>query len=300
MAREGHMLFAPNLTGPIHVGTALNLWLAAREAQTRGIGLAVRLDDRYELPERYDARAEADALRTLEEAFDLLCIGRPDRIFRLTAERGRYMHAARRLLMAGLAVEETPDTWVLAGTAYYDDLVWGRIRDYGSPIVFNGEPYSTLAQAVDCWDFRVPLVIDAVDLERDTLAELRVWDALSRVCGLREGTVRLDGRERPRYAHVPLIADERGEPLHKSDGVGAEFEFTRWARRFGRGEDLRRALERIVLWDDGPFAWDKVLHVERVRINAKGERVGADMPFERGIYCEEAITRASDTWTLQG
>ena len=272
-----HLLFAPNLTGRLHVGNAMVLWLVAREAKERGIPFIIRLDDRYELAERKSEEKEWETQHTLNSALKLLEI-QPLRVIWYSQRQERYLKVAGRLLAAGLVRELKPGTIDLYDANYIEDLIHGRIRTYSSNIVRAGEAYSTLAQAVDLWEFNVPLVIDGNELQNDCVADLHVWDLIAR-------SYRTTGEARPKTALVPMIADANGNVLHKSKGPNDLYDFERWATNYNTTADIRQALERLILKDGTSFSWDNVRAVQQIDVSPMGEQVRVHDFFELGPFC---------------
>src|SRR3990172_3706610 len=104
----GHMIFSPNTTGPLHIGRALVLWLAAREAVERGLKLAVRYDDgmAVEIDETKESVKEACLLLGIK-------IGKE---YTASARSAVYQKAIQILLSRGIACRED-----LSGAIIYED-----------------------------------------------------------------------------------------------------------------------------------------------------------------------------------
>jgi len=230
----------------------------------------------------------------LDTAFRLLGLSKPALQFRFTERRTRYLEIAEFLRRRGLVYEDAPGCLVLNKyTRRGLDLIHGLVRPYCSQITFKGDAYSTLAQVVDCIDYNVPLIIDGTDLFMDMMPEVYLFDLVVDALGIAYCP--------PAYAHVPVICDAEGKPLHKSDSPSDPYLFENWARGLYDGEPtddptpVRRALEDLIKADPAkPFSWDNVLRVEAVHIDTSGRRVGQTMFFERGMFCDPYYEEAPD------
>jgi len=271
------LIFAPNLTGPLHVGNALVLWLTAREAWIRRIDWVVRLDDRYERDEDRNADRERATVESIRAACELLDI-EPAETYRYSERCPRYVRMAHMLLERGLAHREPfgepTETIVANGTPYHADAIHGRVRPPGSPIVLRGTPNIHLAAVCDYIDYRTPLHVRGVDLLPYMMPEVALCRLVDRLDhGGAHGAP-------PVYAHVPVVADRDGTPLHKGDGVPMNYVYGQWARNERDPAARRRALEALV-YNGHPRVWANANRAQQVDVTPDG-LVGRRHPLMRG------------------
>lgn len=283
-------IFAPNLTGPLHLGTAAVLWFTALEAERRGLELIMRLDDRYEVSSRLDKAVELVSIRSIDQAFRLLAIPAPKVVFRFTEREGRYCGVAGELVRAGLADIEChePLTVVMPETLYATDAVHGRIREFCSPLILNGRAYSTMT-VVDRWDYEAVFHVRGYDLlQPDRFAEMKAHMLLEKLWPQRP----MPERE---YAHIPIICDAVGTPLSKSAGVPREYEFGMWARQWRSPEKRRAAIERMLAADPAlPLTTDNTSRAAFIHVAPDGKRIQQVFPFERGMHAEKFYAHVPD------
>ena len=172
------MIFPPNLTGPLHVGSAAVLWLTWREARRRGAEMWLRKDDRCVLFKESTPEQERAAIDSTMEACDLLGIGFSE-VYSYSDRMDRYRGAVMDLLMSNLAVERGRDMVELFDTTFYDDPINGLCREPCNLVVYRGYPDSTITAAVDFADFNVPVHIRGVELQLEAFAEIRTGRALA-------------------------------------------------------------------------------------------------------------------------
>ncbi|MHB8438082.1 MAG: glutamate--tRNA ligase [Acidimicrobiales bacterium] len=230
--------FAPSPTGYFHVGsarTALFNWLFARQS---GGTFILRIED-------------TDAERNREEWVDgivsaMAWLGmEPDEgPFRQSANAGRHAEVVDRLWDAGVLYactctrDEIDARTKERATPGYDgfcrerSLERGgaalrfRVPDEGSTVVHdvirgdvefphsaiedfvvvksNGQPLFVLANVIDDIDMRITDVIRGEDLLPSTPKALMLWAAI-------EG----DGAVLPRFAHLPMLVNEKRQKLSK-------------------------------------------------------------------------------------
>ena len=225
--------FAPSPTGPLHAGSmlaAVGSWLLARRS---GGEWLLRIEDID--PPREIAGAAASQLATLA-AFGL----RHDGEVAYQSQRGHlYRDALHRLMARGQAFEchcsradlaasggihrrcvatsprpdpairlRVPDDCAIA----FEDAVHGRIvqqldRDVGDFVLLRADGLWAyqLAVVVDDAEQGITDVVRGADLLDSTPRQLLLQRAL--------------GLPTPRYAHLPLLLDDSGRKLSKSDAA---------------------------------------------------------------------------------
>jgi len=289
--------FAPSPTGPLHAGSlaaALASWLDAR---AHGGVWIVRIEDLD--PPREVPGASREIIRTLAR-FGL----ESDESVVLQSRRGAlYEDAFARLRAAGLvyactcsrkdieaasqAAGVTPGVYpgtcrerpvreraraawrvrVPDATVGFDDRTYGRYaqrlaRDVGDFVVRRADgPWAyQLAVVVDDAAQGVTDVVRGADLLDNTPRQIFLQRAL--------------GLPTPRYLHVPVVTNDKGEKLSKQTGAGAltddvRGELERAARHLGLpriGADTREAFFAcaIELWRErrvaGPTITGEELH----------------------------------------
>ncbi|HVJ30232.1 MAG TPA: tRNA glutamyl-Q(34) synthetase GluQRS [Gammaproteobacteria bacterium] len=232
--------FAPSPTGPLHLGslaTAVASFMHARQASGEWLVRIEDIDPPREVPGAAD-----DILRTLE-AFELewdrpvLFQSRRLAAYdaaaeRLLAERrafhcrcsrseiraanegesGRYPGTCRELRIppgdAAVRVRVDP------GRVIFDDGVQGTIEtdllaSLGDYVVVrrDGLPAYHLAVVLDDAEQGVTTIVRGVDLLDSTAAHVHLQGAL--------------GLATPRYYHLPVVVNERGQKLSKQTGATA-------------------------------------------------------------------------------
>jgi glutamyl-Q tRNA(Asp) synthetase len=232
--------FAPSPTGPLHAGSlvaALASWLDAR---AHGGAWLIRIEDLD--PPREVPGATQDILRTLaefgmESDVSVACQSARTALYeaafgRLRARGCVYGCACTRsevegaAAVAGLAPGIYPGTcrqgtngrairaWRYRAegvTAFIDRAVGSQSQDLAEAVGdfvvrrADGLWAYQLAVVVDDDDQRVTDVVRGADLLDNTPRQI----ALQRVLGLRT----------PRYLHVPVVVNERGEKLSKQTGA---------------------------------------------------------------------------------
>jgi len=132
--------------------------------------------------------------------------------------RERYVALARGLLAADLVEEEQPGTIVMKNVEYGQDAIHGRSGRTGARLCAAGSRTARLRRFAISLDFDVPYHFRGSDLlMTDCLPEVTLAGAVRK---LHREYVPLV------YAHIPLVCDENGEPLHKSGGVPEAYGFT--------------------------------------------------------------------------
>jgi glutamyl-Q tRNA(Asp) synthetase len=229
--------FAPSPTGPLHFGSLVAAVGSFLEARTRGGDWLVRMEDLD--PPRIVTGAADEILRTLEA-----CGMRWDGHVAYQSDRGDAYHAAlHRLRQAGrvypcscsrreiadsaIAGAEGP---VYPGTcrggvaqsrktralrldtrgaeAAFEDALQGRIacrleEEYGDFVLYRADHVYAyqLAVVVDDAEQGITDVVRGADLLGSTPRQLYLQQLL--------------GLSQPRYMHLPVAVDERGEKLSK-------------------------------------------------------------------------------------
>ena len=263
----GAMFFSPNLTGPLHIGNAVVMWLTAREAQLRGLRFVICLDDypiSIDIPGHARPKPSVlDRVTTVQSciaACELLGIENAEYHYR-SSYVCRYFEVFESMLETGLVREVDATMYAPITTPVAEDAIVGTLCDTYDLVracYCFGRPFVTL---VDFFDFQVPLHIRGQDISHAAAPELRLWPLMCQVLG-----------DRPpmEYAHIPQIARGDGTPLHKSAlensaariGINEDnpYLFSVWATRFERKtpEWRRAALESIVLMPGKPYALSNI------------------------------------------
>ncbi|MCX8113770.1 MAG: tRNA glutamyl-Q(34) synthetase GluQRS [Burkholderiaceae bacterium] len=290
--------FAPSPTGPLHAGSlvaALASWLDAR---AHGGAWLVRIED-LDPPREVPGSAEA-IVRTLARfGFE------PDEPVVRQSRRGALYEAAfARLRAAGLVYpctcsrKDIEDAARAAGansgiypgtcrgrpsgavaraawrvrvpgeTVAFDDRAAGRCsqnlaREVGDFVVLRADgPWAyQLAVVVDDAEQRITDVVRGADLLDNTPRQIFLQRAL--------------GFATPRYLHVPVVTNERGEKLSKQTGARAlsddvRGELERAARHLGLpriGADTREAflIRATELWRERWVAGPTIAAQETIR-----------------------------------
>jgi glutamyl-Q tRNA(Asp) synthetase len=238
-AKEGKYRgrFAPSPTGPLHFGSLVAAAGSFLEARTRGGDWLVRMEDLD--PPRVVPGAADDILRTLEA-----CGMQWDGPVALQSGRNdAYQAALHRLRQAGRVYpcacsrREVADSAVagaegpvypgtcrrgMAGsrtaraqrldtsgtTVEFDDALQGRIqcrldREYGDFVLYRADGVYAyqLAVVVDDAEQGITDVVRGADLLGSTPRQIYLQQLL--------------GLAQPRYAHLPVVVNERGEKLSK-------------------------------------------------------------------------------------
>ncbi len=237
--------FAPSPTGPLHAGSlvaALASWLDARAA---GGTWLVRVEDID--PPREIRGAADDILKTLD-CFGLVSDRPVDWQSRRT---DRYAEALNRLRGTGLAypcscsrralaaaaarrpdwpVDVYPGTCTTGPSRSRGPFAW-RLRVPNGTVEFEDRRAGRVAQHLSrevgdfvirrrdgLWAYQLAVVVD--DAEQGVTDIVRGADLL-------DNTPRQIGLQRslrlptPRYLHVPIVVNERGEKLSKQTGARA-------------------------------------------------------------------------------
>jgi glutamyl-Q tRNA(Asp) synthetase len=275
--------FAPSPTGPLHAGSlvaALASWLDAR---AHGGAWLIRIEDLD--PPREVTGATQDILRTLaefgmESDEPVACQSARTALYEATFGRLRergcvYGCACTRsevegaAAAAGLAPGIYPGT-CRQGTGGRDIRAW-RYRAEGVTAFIDravGLQSQDLAEAVGdfvvrradgLWAYQLAVVVDdddqrVTDVVRgaDLLDNTPRQIALQRPLGLRT----------PRYLHVPVVVNERGEKLSKQTGA-------RPLDRTDTTGELERAARHLAL---PPIGAASVAAFQRAAVAAWAER----------------------------
>ncbi|MCC7484978.1 MAG: tRNA glutamyl-Q(34) synthetase GluQRS [Burkholderiales bacterium] len=233
--------FAPSPTGALHFGSLVAALGSCLDARSRGGEWLVRMDDLD--PPRVAPGAADDILRTLEAlgfAWDGAVLRQSERGDAYRAALAR-LRAAARVYACSCSRREIADSalpgaegYVYPGTCRsrglaegagravrvdtrgaaiaFDDAVQGRFapdleRDHGDFVVLRADGIFAyqLAATVDDADQGITDVVRGADLLASTPRQL--W--LQRLLGL----------PAPRYAHLPVAVNPRGEKLSKQTGA---------------------------------------------------------------------------------
>ncbi len=205
--------FAPSPTGRIHIGnlrTAIFNWLLARR---EGGAFLLRLEDTDR------ERSTPEAVRAVLDTLEWMEL-RPDEPPVYQSRRTeRHLEIAEQLLASGHAYLDDkgrPDAGraVLFRMPGHDMTFHDEIRgDLRKPaeslkdfviVRSNGTPVFHLANVVDDIDMNVNFVVRGDDHIENTYRHCAIYQAL--------------GAPLPRFAHLPMLVNERGRPFSKRDG----------------------------------------------------------------------------------
>ena len=226
MSAQPKVRFAPSPTGYLHVGgarTALFNWLYARSV---GGQLLLRIEDTDVERNRQEL---TDTIIELLEWLGIDIDGEP--VFQ-SENRERHRAVAEELLASGRAYLCDADNAKVAGTSLqdglavrfdvagasqiaatadgqvsFDDIIRGEmsfgLADMEDFVIWrsNGTPTFLLANAVDDADMGITHAIRGEDLLPSAPKVQLIMDAL--------------GAERPVYAHLPLLVNEKRQKLSK-------------------------------------------------------------------------------------
>jgi glutamyl-tRNA synthetase len=210
--------FAPSPTGYLHIGgarTALYNWLHARHT---GGKFFLRIEDTDR--ERHDEAAVGaimDGMKWLGLDWDEEVVHQSDRL-------SRYQEVAGQLEDAGVAYRSTKGAADKGEALVYKvpardaaiqfhDQVLGEVSFQDEVIEdfvlmrSSGWPTYNFSCVIDDHDMEITDVIRGLDHVSNTPRQVLIHSAL--------------GWEPPRYAHIPMITNERGEKLSKRDGAVA-------------------------------------------------------------------------------
>ena len=225
--------FAPSPTGPLHAGSmlaALGSWLLARQAGGQWLLRIEDIDPPREVAGTTEVQLQALAAFNLRHDGDIVYQSRRSALYR---------EALDGLLARGLAFECHCSRADLAATGgihrrcvanafhavpairlrvaddteiTFEDLVHGRIaqrvdRDAGDFV---------LRRADGLWAYQLVVVVD--DAEQgvtDVVRGADLLDSTPRQILLQQAL----GLPTPRHAHLPLLLDNRGRKLSKSDAA---------------------------------------------------------------------------------
>ena len=174
--------------------------------------------------------------------------------------------------------------------------VLGRMREYCSNLVFDGSPYSTLVAVVDALDYHEAVHIRGADILEDAFPEEVLFNRLVDMMpertfnALFPAVVSQDG-ESWCHAHHPLVADDNGVPLHKSEGPGEAYDAITFLDEWDSPQVRREALLGLIKEDiDAPIEWDdgrltNIVRKQSVSVTCDGRRIGATDFAEMGQFC---------------
>jgi len=225
--------FAPSPTGPLHAGSmlaALGSWLVARQASGEWL---VRIEDID--PPREVAGAADRQLRTLE-TFGLHADGD---VARQSTRGHLYRAALHRLVASGRAFEchcSRSDLASIGGihrrcvatVPRPDPSIRLRVPD-GCEVRFEDAVHGPIVQRVDrevgdfvllradgLWAYQLAVVVDDADQGiTEVVRGADLLDSTPRQILLQQAL----GLPTPRYVHLPLLLDDEGRKLSKSDAA---------------------------------------------------------------------------------
>lgn len=269
----GSTIFAPNLTGKLHMGHAMVLWVTAREARERGLDLLIRLDD---VPPPVENQRHADfteivkmqteSTESVLRACETLAI-QPAKIYRSTQRYPRYFQVLEELRDAGLVERIDPaGHFVEGGMTLARDLLYGEIVNPSRAIMASYRFTAFAPAIIDAIDFEEELHIRGMDIATGSSDEAGLYE-------LFRGHYNLSRDFRP-YAHLPVVATEDGWALHNSRGVIPPAYFLdAFAKQFESVKALRECLERMVLPKDADYSFQDILRAYQVDVAPGGRRV---------------------------
>ena len=245
--------FAPSPTGDLHIGGARTALFNKLYAQHTGGKYLVRIEDTDQ------ARNTPEAMNGIHSALEWLdLVGDEDVVYQ-SSRQERHIAVAHQLLLRGAAYRDYTTPAQIAtvksafeatgqkgpfryqslwrdkpherGTGPYtvrlkaprsgsitiNDLVQGEVtvqcKELDDTVLLrsDGTPTYMLAVVVDDHDMGVTHVIRGDDHLNNAFRQIPIYDALD--------------WERPTYAHIPLVFNERGEKLSKRNGAAGVFEY---------------------------------------------------------------------------
>lgn len=211
--------FAPSPTGNVHIGNiraAIFNWLFARHNQGKFL-LRVEDTDRE--------RSTPEAIETLLDCMQWLGLDYDEEPVYQSNNMDRHLAVAEDLLARGLAYKENKGgggecvifRMPTEGKLSFDDQVKGTIKKKAKDtqdfviVRSNGTPVFHLANVVDDIDMNVTDVIRGDDHVENTFKHIELFKAI--------------GAPVPRFAHLPMIVNNRGKPYSKRDGSAFVGEF---------------------------------------------------------------------------
>ncbi len=249
---KGSMIFAPNPTGILHVGSALVYWLTWREARARGCRVVVHIcGDKQHFDTPDGGLGMAEMVNILDAPYD--------EMFWTSDRMGRYYEVIHQFMETGAAKLEImhPAKIILYGDPIAEDVCWGTIREKKA-LLWSQDSFNqsyvdgTLCSAVDFIDFTTPMHIRSIVNSISIPCETAIMRALD--------------YDPPLYAHIPACIDKQYKKLSKSNSCGPQYEFSHWAQRFGSPKIVRAALEQLVFRNDGPKTWENMWPAAKTQI----------------------------------
>ena len=271
---EQHIIFAPNESGPLHIGNGVDLALIADKAKELNIKVLERLDPISPWNTEYAgmdlAKAAKETALSLDRANELLNVPVADIIYS-EARYGRHMGVAHALVGRGVAVDIGHGTIILNNSVCVEDGNYGQVWESPAIIVYRGTPYSSLVEVVDSIDFDIPIWIDDVTLMIDAIGVRKLWPFVTTM-------------PFPDYLHYPEVCDSEGVSLSKSSGVASEYLLHVWARQFKDAEERRGVLRGMVTRPTKDGSRTEFLKAKSVWVDAHGERIWHTLIDEVGQY----------------
>ena len=211
--------FAPSPTGNVHIGNiraAIFNWLFARH---EGGAFLLRIEDTDR------ERSTPDAIENLLDAMDWLGLDFDEEPLYQSSRLEAYREAAERLIEGGFAYRSDlgdpakGEAVVFRAhrTVVFEDLVKGRMRKDEKQMKdfvilrSDGTPVFHLANVVDDIHMGITHVIRGDDHVDNTFNHLLIYEALEAAP--------------PRFAHLPMLVNDRGKPYSKRDGDAFVGEF---------------------------------------------------------------------------
>lgn len=293
------MIFAPNCTGPLDIASAVLLWLTARECLERKLELLIRFDDwqyrwepvRGKMFQTWESlEANAATISSTRQACESLQI-QPAGLYRWTDRAGRYLSVLDKMWKADLLVEPRWPGWTyLKDAAGPLDIIHGTMKSRQATVMGGFLLRPALSAVVDAIDFATALHIRGRDIIDEVFTEANILPAIRKAMPV--------ARPNLCYAHIPMICDQEGEPLHKGSLQDSRYLFSTFAKTFPNVAQVRNRLEGIVLMEAASYALENILKPPcmGVRITPEGTRVGLLPPDEgQEIYIQKRKEK-SDSW----
>jgi glutamyl-Q tRNA(Asp) synthetase len=189
--------FAPSPTGPLHFGSLVAAVASYVDARSKGGKWLVRMED-IDTP-RVVPGADADILRTLEGfGFDW-----DGPVLYQSARTGAYRAALDQLRRNGFVYPCSCSRTTTAPCTCTSGSRW-RVR-------FEGDDFTVL-RADGIFAYQLAVVVDdAYQSVTDVVRGADLLDSTPRQIHLQK----LLGLPTPRYRHVPVVVNDKGEKLSK-------------------------------------------------------------------------------------
>jgi len=263
------VIFAPTASGRPHIGTACNMLACDEIAKLRGARLIRRMDYRDEPQRRLSSMQKRESEKAIDRVAALLGIEFTE-TYTSDDRRGRYMRVICEMVANGSARQVKDGDVELHSAMRGSDMVHGPIREYCCNLLFDNQPYSTVVAVVDAMDFNERIHPRGNDLIADMIPECVLWGYLA------------PARPPLRYAHFPIIADEFGQPFHKSGKSNDALHFLmRWPTTEAR---RARLMKYLMCPGVDSFSFSLARRDYMIHIDPAGAIAGSTPWPEMGIF----------------